>query len=294
MKKQIIITGFFSLLAGFIFLSFLNGAGAATMGDFAYLKATFLNQDPDPAEPGKYVELRWKIEKFGSDELEDVTFVLEPQYPFSFDSSDVPEKNIGSWIGYSGEKFFYTLYYKIKVDENAVEDTYPIILKYKGSSNNWASYEYDVFVQKKDKPEFVLGSMITSPTKLVADTEDAELKIELQNIGDGDAENVKVEIELPQGISATYGYSDQSNLGSIESGAGKTASFFVDVDESMISGEQKAKLIVSYKEESDEDNEYKTKILDLSIPVKDKPLFEVSNVKSNPEQIKAGDVVELR
>jgi hypothetical protein len=58
----------------------------------SYLKETFLNQKPDPAEPGKYVELRWKVQKFGNTQLDNISYYLDVEYPFYFDQSDTPTR----------------------------------------------------------------------------------------------------------------------------------------------------------------------------------------------------------
>ena len=116
--------------------------------DYAHITETLLNQDPDPANPGEYVEIRWKIEKEGNAEIEDLTYYLEVNYPFSFDASDKPQKVIGDWFGKSDSDEFYTLYYKIKVDEGALEGTYEIKLKSKDSKFNpeWSTEEYEIRV----------------------------------------------------------------------------------------------------------------------------------------------------
>ena len=76
MKKLSIIIG----LILFVGL-FINPAQAATNLDTASLRVNLLNQDPDPAEPGKYVEIRLKAEKFGNNPLTNVNFYLETEYP---------------------------------------------------------------------------------------------------------------------------------------------------------------------------------------------------------------------
>jgi hypothetical protein len=262
--------------------------------DFAYNKITLLNQDPDPAEPGHYVELRFKVEKLGNDLLRNITFTLDVPYPFSFDPSDKPIKTLGDMKGYSDDDGYYLLYYKLRVDSNALEDNYTIKLKEtNGKEDVLITREFDVRVNN-DKPEFVFGTLVTSPTKLVSDTGEAELDVELENIGEMDAQNVIMQIELPEGFTETYGYSNRANLGTISAGSSKTGQFFVDIDENVKGGIHKAKVTINYKETGSNDNEYKTKTLWLDIPIKNKPMFEIEKVTTFPEKIHAGDNIELK
>lgn len=254
--------------------------------DFAQLSTTFLNQDPDPAEPGKYVELRWKVVKLGNNVLKNITYEIEMDYPFSLDPGESSKKNLGNWKGDSKAEEYYTLYYKVRVDDDALEDVYKIKLKSNfDNTNSWTIYEYDIRVSEKKNAKFVLGTLVTDPVKLTSDTVDSELKIELENIGDGNAENVKATLILPEGFSPTYSYSDQKNLGTIEEGEGKSAIFYIDIDENVKGGDHASKVIINYKDANDGENEYKTVELPIVFQVKNKPKFEITNIVTEPAEV---------
>ena len=290
MKKIKIILGLLMVLIYVGNITFVS----ADSTDFAYNKITLLNQDPDPAEPGHYVELRFKVEKLGNNILRNITFTLDAPYPFSFDPSDNPIKTLGDMKGYSDEDGYYLLYYKLRVDSDALEDIYTVKLKENnGEGDILITREFDIRVNN-DKPEFVLGTLVTSPTKLVSDTDEAELDIELENIGEMDAQNIILQMELPKGFTETYGYSSRANLGTISAGSSKTGQFFVDIDENVKDGVHKAKVAINYKEADSNDDEYKTKTLWLDIPIKSKPVFGIEKVTSFPEKIHAGDSVKLK
>lgn len=291
MKKILIILSLFVMV---IFIANTNLVIASSDVDLSYTKIVLLNQDPDPAEPGHYVELRFKVEKFGNFKMEDMTFELDVDYPFSFDSSSKQIQNFGDMKGFSGEDGYYILYYKLKVDSNSLEDNYTVKLKESnGNGDLVISKEFDIRVND-DKPNLVFGTLTTQPIKLVSDTDEAELNVELQNIGEEGVQNVIISVEFPKGFSETYGYSGRSNLGTINEGESKTAQFYVDIDENVTEGIHKAKVIINYKEEGDDNSEYKTKILWLNIPLKNKPQFIIEKITTNPRIIKVGDKVELR
>ena len=44
--------------------------------------ATFLNQNPDPVEPGEYVELRWRFENTGDEDILNISAEIEPRAHF--------------------------------------------------------------------------------------------------------------------------------------------------------------------------------------------------------------------
>lgn len=262
---------------------------------YGHIEATLLNQDPDPAEQGEYLELRWKIVKIGNAEIQNLRFNLELDYPFYFDESDTPVKSVGDWIGYSDDQEYYTLHYKVRVDEEALEDTYEVKLKwYYSDGSIGREEEYDVRVGDKEDPNLVVGTLQSDPTKLVADTEEAQLDVEIENIGDEDAQNVKISIGLPAGFTPSYTYSDRDNLGTIAADDSETATFYIDIDENMRSGNYKSNLTIQYKEADDEDNEYKELIIPLEIPVHDMPLFEIVSFQTNPAKLKPGDGAELK
>ena len=289
MKK--IISGFLAMLV----IIALSGITTAQAPDEPYLIETFLNQDPDPAEPGKYLELRWKIEKFGNDPIENVEYTLDLEYPFFFDASDNPERDLGNLFGSTGEDEFYILFYKVRVDKDAPEGVYQVNLKHRTENSElWFSKEYDVRVEDRKSPEFVLGQLSTSPKTLASDIEEAELTIEIANIGDGDAENVLIEMELPEGFTPSYSYSDRDALGTIPAGSSKTATFYIDISKDTEGGIHEAKMSIRYKEADDDDNEYRREAIMLDLPLKDKPLFDIESVSLIPETIGPGSLAEIR
>ena len=263
--------------------------------DYSHVEVTLLNQDPDPAKQGEYLDLRWKIQKIGNLKLSNLTFFLEADYPFSFDKSDSPQKGVGDWLGYSRDEEYYTLHYKLLVDEDALEDTYDMVLRWtEADSNVWREQEFSVFVGDLEVPSFVIGTLTTSPIKLFSDTDEVQLDVEVENIGDGNASNVIVELALSDGFKPSYSFSDRDNLGTILADSSEVATFYVDIDASLKSDIYEAVLTIRYKEDDDKDNIYKTLKLPLDLPLHDKPTYEVLSVKTTPEIIHPSDIVEMK
>ncbi len=292
-KKIISLKYIFILALLVLFIGTLSNSVHATTKDFAYLEINLLNQDPAPAKQGEYLDLRWKVVKQGNDDMNDITFHLDAKYPFSFDKIDTPEKKLGTWAGYSDDEEYYILHYKLLVDENALEDTYELDLELSDSLGSKRIRTFDIDVGEKTEPKFVLGTLTSSPTKLLADTNENELQITLENIGDEDAEVVRMELDLPEGFSETYGYSSRANLGTVAESSNKVGTFYVDIDETVFEGEWEGSVKIFYKEENDDENEYKSVTLPLRIPVNGKPMFSIEQVSTIPETVTLGSDVEL-
>lgn len=285
--RKIVSVLVISVLLSLMFVSGLVSADSST-----YLKATLLNQDPDPANPGEYVELRWKVEKFGDDTLSDITFTLDLDYPFSFDSIDTAQKTIGDWSGYSDDDEFYILYYKVFVAKNAIKDDYDVSLQIDTDKFSMTK-EDTIRVGDADEVSFAVGQLLTSPLKLYADSDENKLEVTLENIGDSAAEVVTVDLVLPEGFSETYGYSARANLGTISEGSNKVATFYVDIDEGVSEGPIEAFIKVQYTDASDDEVMYYSKELPLTIPISGRPEFTIGKPVFSPVEFYPGDTVTM-
>ena len=256
----------------------------------AILKIQELKYNPYPAEAGKYMDLWIKIENIGTEEADNVTCVLLPEYPFSLDPNENATRHIGKLPGTEE----VILQYKLRVDSNAVEGWNEMKIKCQTeNSDTWIIHEFDIYVESKI-PEFAVGSIVSEPSKLFPDSEENKLLIEIQNIGTGDAELITSELILPKGITSSESYSNIANLGIIKEGESKTAEFYIDIDKNATPGNYRAKLIIKYKDSNNNREEYKNQTLDIDIVVKPLPLFEIENATTSPGKISQGDKVTLR
>lgn len=279
-----------------LFATFSNAIMAASTYDStydnAYVKTTLLNQDPDPAEPGKYVEMRWTVVKFGNNKLDNITFKIEPKYPFSMYEGDTNVKTISSWLGVGDEDSYYTLFFKMKVNEDAVEGTYDLDLLTSTVSGSWAKKTYTVRVGEKNIPELGIGLLKTEPSKLMPDTNENVLNIEVMNNGDGTSEGIIAELDLPEGFENSFGYSNRVNLGNIPAHSSKYAKVYLDVNKNVKQGIYETKLHIRYNEE----DETETRIVEIpvNIEVMSKPSFTIESIDFGKENILPGDSVEMK
>lgn len=289
-------------ISGIVIGLLLAAAGTAlgapiTGGQGSRIQANFMSQDPDPADAGKDVELRWQVVNTLSSTVENLRFHLDADYPLLFEAGDSPDKDLGASAGTNDNKVFYVLHYKLRVADNAVKGTYNVTLSW-NTGQGWTAKDFPIYIDPK-RADFVIGALVTSPEKLIADTDKAKLSVDIDNIGEGNAENVKVKLLLPElpkdeGFNASYAYSDEDSLGTIKKDDSKTANFYVDVGDKIKDGEYNAKLRITYKDENDVNNTYRTKILDLNIPIKPAPYLVVESAKITPENLVPGSKAQVR
>lgn len=256
------------------------------------IEVNFMSQDPDPANAGRYVDLRWQAINYEKDPIDNLRFHLDVEYPLLFEAGDTPDKEFGASARTGNDKDFYTVRYKLKVADNAIKGWYNVTLSW-NDGNTRKEADFPIYVDPK-QADFVVGALATSPEKLKADMDGAKLSVSIDNIGDGRAENVKVKLLLPEGFRSTYSYSDEDSLGIIEKGQTKTADFYINIEEYVEAGEYIGQLQISYKNENDEGSHYLTDSIDLWIPVKPSPYLIVDSV--SPQDLEAGrsDVLLFR
>jgi hypothetical protein len=124
-----------------------NTSSGLIYTDTVYLKTIFVNQNPTSAEPGGYVDLLFKIENWGTESAENVTFELLPMYPFSLDPGVSTVNNIGTINSLQRGDNAYLIRYKIKVDKDAVDGSSQIKLKYSyGDGTAYSTQTFDVTI----------------------------------------------------------------------------------------------------------------------------------------------------
>ena len=178
--------------------------------DASSLQVESLKYDPYPVNPGEYFTLWVIVKKTGSD-TKGATFVLNPEYPFSLDSNEDAERTFASMMGESA-----LLQYKVRVDDDAVEGTNILELKYKlDGSSGWITKKFSISVSDAQ----------TSFDGVIQDMEDDTVSLALANVGKNVANSVIVRIPEQDGYQAT-GVTGQM-VGNLENGDYTIVSFEV-------------------------------------------------------------------
>ena len=115
-------------------VSLVSGALPA---DRDFIEVTLVNQDPDPAEPGSYVDVRLKFENRGSGASDEITVELIPEFPFSFDTGEDGIEYLGTVHGKQVDALGAIVKYKVRVDADAVEGDNELKVRYKQGESSW-------------------------------------------------------------------------------------------------------------------------------------------------------------
>lgn len=253
------------------------------------LSVKLMKYDPYPANTGEYVTVWIKIENPGlGGPSEDVKLRVVPEYPFSLEPGEAGLEEIGKL----SMNDFAIFDFRLRVDDNAIDGKNTLKVEYRERiDSEWSETELTIEVES-DKVDFEIADIDSVPLRLKPGDEDAKIVVEIQNIGDGDAECVKSRLMLPPGFNASDSYSDIANLGTVAADASSDATFYIDVDESVQPGEQIATITITYMDK--DSDEYKEETLDLRIPIKNTPLFEIVSSEITPGTITVGDTATLK
>ncbi|MBU0461761.1 MAG: hypothetical protein KJ574_04205 [Nanoarchaeota archaeon] len=163
--------------------------------DAARLKISLISQDPDPAEPGSLVEVRWKVENLGSSNAQNVRVKILPEYPFSLLPGDDGLRDLGSIQGRQLDEEGVIIKYKLRVDEYAIEGDNTLRLEYIYDTNPWMKTDdYTLSVRTIDAALSV-ESVETSPEKIVPGTP-AKVDIIIKNLADSYMQDITVKLDL--------------------------------------------------------------------------------------------------
>lgn len=167
-------------------------------------QAVLLNQIPDPAEPGSYVEIRFKIENIGAENVDSLILELMPEYPFSLDSGESRLKRIGDMhMQQVGEEAFVA-YYKLRVDKDAIEGNNPIQIKYTVDGQAWTKKEFYVRIQTNDA--ILSIESVKSEPEQIPPGAAAKLIISLTNNADSILKDIKVNLGVLTALTTATGY----------------------------------------------------------------------------------------
>jgi len=209
------------------------------------MDATFLSQDPDPVEPGEFVDLRWKIENTGSDDLVDAYVRIDAEYPFSIEESS--RRNLGTLSAIQEGEKSSIVKYRVRIDENAVEGEEEIKLYY--SARNLAGEivdEVDVNIQSR-QVVFGIQSIDITPEN-PAPGQTASVNITLANLNDPSLQNLKIKLDLAGTDVSTIGSIDEKIIKRLAGNSEATIPFNLFIDAAAESKMHKIPLIISYSD----------------------------------------------
>ena len=236
-----------------------------------YLSDYFVNQDPDPAVPGGFVDLRWKIDNLGSEPIDNLTFEVLPEYPLSLEKGEKAVKHYGTmYPGQIGEDGI-VLHYRLKVDGEAAEGDYNVGLRYKYDDTGWLKRgDYQIRVRPHDAT-LAVNNVGVSPGSVEPGSE-AEIIITLENKAGVLLKNLQVSLDVTDTPVTPTGTSSEKVVDTLESGEEKSVIFKVVSDPEAVSNLYKVPFTIKYSDRLG--NDY-TKDSSLGLKIFSEPEFIV-------------------
>lgn len=179
------------------------------------MRVNLLNQIPDPAEPGKYVDLRFKLENNGSRTAENVEAEILPQYPFSLDPGESAVKSLGSINSQQKGDKGVIVKYRLRVDKDALEGETEIKLRYRINGEGWVTMpEFKINIQPYDA--LLLIDKIVSIPQIIIPGKKATVEIMFSNIAEILLKKVRVQMKLGGVPLAPIGSTDEKIIETID------------------------------------------------------------------------------
>lgn len=150
--------------------------------------------------------------------------------------------NTPLWIGDLTKNDKKTLTLQINTSNETLSLQIPIIVKYDSNGN---SYEetYQTGLHLENHPDFKINSVtVNPPLSYAGDTAD-RIDVQIFNAG-MQANDVYTTLNLPNGLSPAWGGATSAYFGKIDTFQTVTASFFVNVDNTISSGNYPLSLLV--------------------------------------------------
>jgi hypothetical protein len=284
MRGRLILLTFWMLFIPFTF---------ADNVDFYIMKVS-----PEEVAPGETTTLNITIANLGIDYAAYVYAILDPDsvsplsvlgakkiYVTKYAAEGQPTKYFGVIL--QNERF--TVRYRVHVDKDTVFGTYTVPLKlvWRDAYNNVQSENLEFGLKVAGDPEIVIAGVNKTPARIYPDTE-FTLVLAFENIGTAKAENVKVELSLPPGITGER----VAFLGTLERDRQMAATFSLKAEKVAEAGAKKIGVRLSYTTEEDTqeqlDNEVEVFIYD-----KEPANLEVAGLDTSPAKLTPGEAFTL-
>src|SRR3989338_4124939 len=188
---------FFVVFVLFIIAATLTSAAVNSVyyGDSPRIDVDLASQDPDPLEPGRIVEVSFKLDNRGV-LANDVVFEIIPEYPFSILPGESAVKNVGTLGTAQDTDRSVFVKYKLKVDQNAVDGNKEIKIRYKSSdSESWVTID-NITIKVQSKEAIISVEKFAAVPETVAPGSKTRLAVSLKNHANSLLKDIKVTLDL--------------------------------------------------------------------------------------------------
>ena len=214
------------IIFGIFVLSLILGSVSVFGRGLLYfydIDVTMINHDPDPAEAGRYVTVRFKIENIGAENAKNIVVELLPKYPFYLDPGESAVKSIGSVRSRQMGDTGVIVDYRLRVDEAALEGNNKIELRYMIDNDAWIKLE--PFYIEVNPHDILLSIASVDAPKMIKPGEISQVDINLENLALTFIKEIKVRLNLGGVPLAPIGSTDRKIIKQMEADSKATVSF---------------------------------------------------------------------
>ncbi len=179
------------------------------------LVISMINQEPDPAEPGKHVDARFKFDNNGTEEAISVEVEILPEYPFSLDAGREAMRSIGTIQSRQKGDVGVIVKYRLRVDKNAVEGENELKIRYRIDNGVWIEPE-EFFVDVQTHDAILSVQSIISESSIAPGSKSL-LKIGIKNMADSLIKDAKVNLDLSSVPLVPAGSTNEKTLYQLDS-----------------------------------------------------------------------------
>lgn len=159
------------------------------------IAVNLISQEPDPAEPGRYVDVRFKFDNNGSKEAKNIEVEILLEYPFSLDPGRDAVKNIGTLQSMQRGDVGAIVKYKLRVDKNAVEGENEIKIRYRMDKGVWITLK-EFFIDVQTHDAILAVEEVSMDKDSLEPGSSGTIKIKLANKADSILKDIKIKIGL--------------------------------------------------------------------------------------------------
>src|SRR3989338_11090752 len=212
------------------------------------IEVTLINQEPDPAEPGNYVDARFKLDNNGSEEARNVEIEILPQYPFSLDPGREALRSAGTLQSMQRGDVGVIVKYKLRVDKNAVEGENEIKIRYRIDKGVWIEPE-EFFVKIQTHDAILSVDSVSVDKKTLEPGSSSAVKIKLSNKADSVLEDIKAKLNLGGLPFIPLGSTNEKSIYKIDSKGSYEFDFELLANPDAASGVYQVPLKIVYSDE---------------------------------------------
>jgi|SRR3989344_2656224 len=213
------------------------------------IKVTLMSQEPDPVEPGDFVDVRFKFENIGWRGTDEVTVVLLPDYPFLLEPGESTAQYLGGFRAQQKGVEGVIVKYRLLVDKNAVEGDNELELRYRiGEKGAWIKPEpFNISVKPFDS--IISVENVELVPEMIAPGREGILKLVIRNAADSVMKKITLKLDLTNVPLLPHGSSNEKTVSQINPGENATVEFGLIAGPKAESSLYKVPLSIIYKDE---------------------------------------------